>query len=72
MPKSEPKIQHLIVSRWVKHYRTVDIYQDVINVDGQFVVWSVKHKRELGTRRDKSTVCEQMLVRLGYREAMVS
>jgi len=60
------KEQHLIVSKWIKRYQTVDIYQDVIKIDSQFVIWSTNHKRELGKRHDKTERCEQTLKNLGY------
>ena len=67
--KKASEKQLLVVSRWKKPYRTITIFQEVVKINGQFAIWSVAHKKELGSRKDKPEILEQTLVKLGYREA---
>ena len=61
----------VVVSTWEKKpgfYRNFKPMQEIVLIDGQYVIYSTSRKVELGKRHSTVAPCEQALINVGYQK----
>ena len=67
-PESETLV---VVSTWRKkpgYYKIFKPRQEIVLIDGEYVIYSTSRKVELGKRHSTVAPCEQVLTNVGYEK----